>query len=122
MIDLTDPKIIDDLDDHAFVFVGSGGARDHEGKTFPRVLRFGAHHEPSARTFSVGRRGLSTVNVAGPEQDKVKGTLSPSAVARTIAEINAGTFPMSRQERESAWKHMRQHAAELDLAMPPKRF
>ena len=126
---------IDRLDDAAFLVVNPGGARDSQGKTAPRRLRVGPHHNPSQREFQAetraGRRGsnvpfgqkigrrprLKTAHAA-----RSTGELNEVEVRKVIAELNAGSLPVTPQERQTGWLHMAQHAAELGFKMPPKRF
>lgn len=119
-------RIVEELDDHAFVIVRAGGARDSSGRTKPRTLRIGPHHNPSEREIKqsrvAGGPALQSESVRGASQDRNKGTLNRTAVVKVIAAINSGRLPLSREEREEAWNHMRQHAIELGIRMPPKRF
>lgn len=123
--DLTDPRIVDDLDDHAFLLTLPGGARDSTGRTFPRALRVGPHHNPSRRRVDLSRKRGKTLESASSRlagQDKAKGSLNKVAVARVLAQVNAGSLPLSRSQREEAWRHLAQHAVELEIPVPPKRF
>jgi len=124
--DLTRQSVIDDLDDHAFVMVREGGQKDAEGKTFPRVLRIGPHHQPSLRRLvfdiSPANRRMKTEAARDSDQDKTYGTLDPAAVARVAVALNAGRYSLSADERMRAWKHIEQHAKELRIELPPRRF
>lgn len=114
---------IDALDDHAFLVIKPGGARDSEGKTRPRALRIGPHHEPSRRRIRLDLRpGARLQADHDRRQERHKGKVSRAQVLRLIAAVNAGRLPLSREERAAAWSHLIQHAAELGIAMPPRRL
>lgn len=117
------PIEIDTLDDHAFLLVKPGGARDSEGKTRPRPLRIGPHHEPSQRRIGLDLKGRGRLHADHDRrQERHKGKVSRRQVLRLLAEVNAGRLPLSRQERVAAWNHLAQHAEELGIRTPPKRF
>lgn len=117
------PENVDQLDDHAFLIVRPGGARDSTGRTRPRDLRIGPHHEPSRRRIVFDLKGQSGVKADHDRsQERHKGEVDRRQVVRLLAEVNAGTFPLSRSERVAAWNHLRQHAIELGIEIPPRRF
>ena len=83
----------------------------------------GAENARSKRRLAFGLEGpggITTDHERG--QERHRGNVDRRQVARLIAEVTAGTLPLSRREREQAWNHRRQHAIELGLGMPPRRF
>ena len=117
------PENVDRLDDHAFLLIKPGGARNSEGKTRPSILRIGAHHEPSSRKIVFDLKGKGRLAADHDRsQERHKGEVNQRQVTRLIAAVNAGTLPLSRSEREEAWSHLKQHAIELGIQPPPRRF